>query len=81
MDDRLIFLYHLDRAQAGSEALREPLRGLPTKLGSRPAMGGRRKVARPRRWLTWGKCVGRLPRQIREVTILRHDAEPFRRSE
>jgi hypothetical protein len=44
-------------------------------------MGGRRKVARPRRWLTWGKCVGRLPRQIREVIILRHDAEPFRRSE
>ena len=32
MDDRLIFLYHLDRAQAGSEALREPLRGLPTNL-------------------------------------------------
>ncbi len=41
-------------------------------------MGGRRKVARPRRWLSWGKCVGRLPRQIREVIILRHDAEPFR---
>ena len=28
-------------------------------------MGGRRKVARPRRWLSWGKCVGRSPRQIR----------------
>ena len=34
MDDRLIFLYHLDRAQPESRSLREPLlrEGLPTHL-------------------------------------------------
>ena len=80
MDDWLIFQYHFIRDKAESEVLREPF-GATDQLGTRPAMGGRRKVARPRRWLTWGKCVGRLPRQIREVIILRHDAEPFRRSE
>ena len=33
MDNRLIFLYHLDRAKAESELLREPLlrEGLPTR--------------------------------------------------
>ena len=77
MDDWLIFQYHLDRAQAESRALREPF-GATDQPGTRPAMGGRRKVARPRRWLSWGKCVGRPPRQIQEVIILRHDAEPFR---
>ena len=37
MDDWLIFQYHLIRAQAESESLREPLRGLPTHsvLGQR----------------------------------------------
>ena len=37
MDDWLIFQYHLIRAQAESEVLREPLRGLPTDsvLGQR----------------------------------------------
>ncbi len=83
MEDRLIFRYHLNRANPQSELLREPLHrgGATDPLSSREAKGGRRKVARPRRWLSWGKCVGRLPRQIREVIILRHDAEPFRRSE
>jgi hypothetical protein len=76
MDDRLIFLYHHERAQAESEVLREPF-GATDPLGTRPAMGGRRRVARPRRWLTWGKCVGRSPRQIRESAFPRHDAEPF----
>jgi hypothetical protein len=43
MDDRLIFLYHFDRDQAESEALREPLRGLPTNsvLGQRWGDAGR----------------------------------------
>ena len=37
MDNRLIFLYHLNRANPESELLREPLRGLPTHsvLGER----------------------------------------------
>ena len=38
MDDWLIFQYHLIRAQAESEVLREPLRGLPTN----PVLGQRR---------------------------------------
>jgi hypothetical protein len=66
MDDWLIFQYHLIRAQPGSRALREPF-GATDQPGSRAAKGGRRRVARPRRWLSWGKCVGRSPRQIREV--------------
>jgi hypothetical protein len=76
MDDWLIFQYHLIRAQAESEVLREPF-GATDQLGTRPAKGGRRRVARPRRWLSWGKCVGGSPRQIRGVVTLRHDAEPF----
>jgi hypothetical protein len=76
MDDWLIFQYHLIRAQAESEVLREPF-GATDQLGTRPAKGGRRRAARPRRWLSWGKCVGGSPRQIREVVTLRHDAEPF----
>ena len=66
MDDWLIFQYHLIRAQPESEELREPF-GATDQLGTRPAKGGRRRVARPRRWLSWGKCVGGSPRQIREV--------------
>ena len=79
MDDWLIFQYHLNRAHPKSELLRESLHlgGATDPLGTREAKGGRRRVARPRRWSTWGKCVGRLPRQIRGVIILRHDAEPF----
>ena len=77
MEDWLIFQYHLNRAKAESEPLREPLHlgGATDPLGTRPAKGGRRRVARPRRWSSWGKRVGRLPRQIREVTILRRNAE------
>ena len=41
MDDWLIFQYHLIRAQAESEVLREPLRGLPTSvLGQRRGDAG-----------------------------------------
>ena len=67
MDDRLIFRYHLNRARAESELLREPLHlgGATDPFGTRPAKGRRRRVARPRRWSTWGKRVGGLPRQIR----------------
>jgi hypothetical protein len=32
MGNRLIFLYHLNRAKAESGLLRKPLRGLPTHL-------------------------------------------------
>src|SRR5262245_55921011 len=76
MDDWLIFQYHLIRAQAESTVLREPF-GATDPRGTRPAKGGRRRVAGPRRWSSWGKCVGRPSRQIRRATILRHDAEPF----
>jgi hypothetical protein len=67
MEDRLIFRYHLDRANPEPELLRKVLHlGGPTDpLGSRAAKGGRRRVARPRRWSSWGKGVGRSRRQIR----------------
>jgi hypothetical protein len=64
MDDWLIFQYHLTRAQADSTLLREPPSGGYRPRWGRPAKGGRRRVSRPRRWLSWGKCVGRFPRQI-----------------
>ena len=72
MEDRLIFRYHLDRANAESELLRKTLHlgGSTDPLGTRQAKGGRRRVARPRRWLSWGKCVEGLPRQIREAINL-----------
>jgi hypothetical protein len=65
MEDRLIFRYHLDRANLEPELLRKPLHlgGATDPLGIREAKGGRRRVARPRRWLTWGKGVGRSRRQ------------------
>ena len=67
MEDRLIFRYHLNRAKADPGLLRKSLHleGLSDPTGSRPAMGGRRRVGRPRRWSSWGKRVGRLRRQIR----------------
>ncbi len=67
MEDRLIFRYHLDRANPEPELLRKALHlGGPTDpLDSREAKGGRRRVARPRRWSSWGKGVGRFRRQIR----------------
>jgi hypothetical protein len=79
MEDRLIFRYHLDRANSEPELLREALHlGEPIDpLGSRTAKGGRRRVARPRRWSSWGKGVGRSGRQIRRTAFLRPDAEPF----
>jgi hypothetical protein len=69
MEDRLIFRYHLDRANPQSELLRETLHlgGSTDPLGSREAKGGRRRVSRPRRWSSWGKGVGRSRRQIRET--------------
>jgi len=69
MDDWLIFQYHLDRAHPKSELLRKSLHlgGATDPLGTREAKGGRRRVARPRRWSSWGKRVGRSPRQIREI--------------
>ena len=69
MEDRLIFRYHLNRANAEPELLRKPLHlgGATDPLVSRQAMGGRRRVGRPRRWSSWGKGVGRSPRQIRGV--------------
>jgi hypothetical protein len=56
MEDRLIFRYHLDRANSEPELLREALHlGEPIDpLGSREAKGGRRRVGRPRRWLFLG---------------------------
>ena len=67
MEDRLIFRYHLNRANPQSELLREPLHrgGATDPPGSRAAKGGRRRVGRPRRWSSWGKEVGGLPRQTR----------------
>ena len=76
MDDWLIFQYHLIRAHPESELLREPF-GATDPLGTREAKGGRRRVGRPTRWSSWGKCVGGFPRQIRGATTLRHDAEPL----
>jgi hypothetical protein len=67
MDDWLIFQYHFIRAQAESRLLREPPSGGYRPTWRRPAKGGRRRVRRPRRWSSWGKCVGRPPRQIREA--------------
>ena len=65
MDDWLIFQYHLIRAKPESEVLREPPSGATDQLGTRAAKGGRRRVGRPTRWSSWGKCVGGFPRQIR----------------
>ncbi len=67
MEDRLIFRYHLDRANPEPELLRKALHlGGPTDpLDSREAKGGRRRVRGPRRWSSWGKEVGGPPRQIR----------------
>ena len=67
MEDRLIFRYHLNRDNAESELLRKTLHlgGSTDPLGIRQPMGGRRRVGRPRRWLSWGKGVGRSRRQIR----------------
>ena len=67
MEDRLIFRYHLNRANAESELLRKTLHlgGSTDPFGSRQPMGRRRRVSRPRRWSSWGKGVGRSRRKIR----------------
>ena len=44
--------------------------------GGRKAMRGRRKVGEPRRWLSWGKRVGR-GQANPDLIILRRDAEPI----
>ena len=67
MDNGLIFPYHLTRAPAESELLREPPSGGYRPTRRRPAMGGRRRVGRPRRWSSWGKRVGRSGRKIRRT--------------
>src|SRR5262245_44942228 len=79
MEDRLIFRYHLDRANAESELLRKTLHlgGSTDPLGTRQAKGGRRRVGRPTRWSSWGKEVGRSPRQSGGSSIPRSDAEPL----
>jgi hypothetical protein len=69
MDDWLIFQYHLIRAKTESAVLREPF-GATDPRCTRLAKGGRRRVARPRRWLSWGKCVEGSSRQIRRVINL-----------
>src|SRR4051812_9304222 len=58
MHNRLIFRYHRVRAHPNPEVLRGCLRTNRPTLG-RAAKGGRRRVGEPRRWLTWGKRVGR----------------------
>jgi hypothetical protein len=40
-------------------------------------MRGRRRVGRPTRWSSWGKCVEGSSRQIRRAVTSRHDAEPL----
>ena len=69
MDDRLIFRYHLNRANSETELLRKSLHlgGATGPLDSREAKGGRRRVGRPTRWSSWGKRVGGSPRQIQEI--------------
>ena len=54
MDDWLIFQYHLIRAQAESEVLRENPSGATDPLGVLGQRRGTQRVARPRRWLSWG---------------------------
>jgi hypothetical protein len=49
---------------------------------NRPTLGrkakeGRRKIGEPRRWLSWGKRVGRDLGKAGSHQILRRDAEPF----
>jgi hypothetical protein len=65
MDDRLIFRYLYGRVHAGHRLLNDPSSSfgtaamVVTRLWCGRAMGGRRQVAQPTRWLTWGKRVGR----------------------
>jgi hypothetical protein len=47
-----------------------------TQVGSSQAMEGRRKVVQPRRWLSWGKGVGRDVGKSASH-CLRPDAEPY----
>src|ERR1051326_5453522 len=57
MHNGLIFPYHRVRAHSNPRALRGWL--LPNRPTERRiAKGGRRRVGHPRRWLSWGKCVG-----------------------
>jgi hypothetical protein len=79
MEDRLIFRYHLNRANSEPELLRKTLHlgGSTDPLGTREAMEGRRRVGRPRRWSSWDKGVGGSPRQIRGIMTLRPDVEPL----
>ena len=62
MHNRLIFRYHGLRDNADLQLLRGCRsfgadRNRPTAV--RRVMRGRRKVDEPRRWLSWGKRVGR----------------------
>jgi hypothetical protein len=58
MHNRLIFRYFRVRANPKSGVLRGCLRANRTTL-RRAAKEGRRRVGDPRRWLSWGKRVGR----------------------
>ena len=41
-------------------------------------MRGRRRASEPRRWLSWGKRVGRGLGKSGPHTMLRRDTEPFK---
>ena len=59
MDDWLIFQYHLIRAQAESEVLREPLRGLPTHSRAQASEGGTQEGSSTRALVVLGQvCRG-----------------------
>ena len=77
MHNRLIFRYHRLRDKR-RPAVAKGMAGPSGPTGTDPraerrAMRGRRKVDDPRRWLSWGKRVGRgvgksAPHQGRDVT-------------
>ena len=77
MHNRLIFRYRRTRANADPSLLR----GCHLRVANRPtvrtqAMRGRRRIGEPRRWLSWGKRVGRGPGKSGP-----HDPETRRRAD
>ena len=81
MEDRLIFRYHLDRANPQIEFAKEtPLlvgEGLPTRSAVGKRRGDAGGYVDPGDGCSWGKGVGRPGRQIRRAAFLRPDAEPL----
>ena len=59
MHNWLIFQYHRVRAQPNIGAPKGLAFGPNRPTPWRVAKGGRRRVGEPRRWLSWGKRVGR----------------------